>query len=132
MNNGNMSIGNLQLINSLLIDNGQSDIDKLQEELSFIDNLEFELNREDNRIIISKNDYEYEDAEGEWHWGEFEEYSGSFEHNRDELKRAWEDFKDAKSAIKEIGYFSADDENKVPDTDDANWSLSVKINRYAP
>ena len=120
------------LIKSLLMDDSQSKLNKLQEELSFIDNLEFELNREDNRIIISKNDYEYEDAEGEWHWGEFEEYSGSFEHNREVLKQAWSDFKETIAVLRKLKAFDVDDENKVPDTDDANWSLSVKINRYAP
>ncbi len=127
-----MDMGISKLINSLLADDGQAELEKLREELSFLDNLDFELDRENNRIIISRSDYEYEDAEGDWHWGEFEEYSESFEHNRDELKQAWEDFKAAKSAIKEIGFFSVDDENKIPDTDDANWSLAVKINRYAP
>ena len=127
-----MDMVNLQMINSLLADDGQSKIDKIKMELSSIDYLDFETDRENNRIHISKNDYEYEAAEGEWHWGEFQEYSESFENNREELKQAWSDFKEAKSALRDIGYFTVDDENNVPNTEDASWSLSVKINRYAP
>ncbi len=127
-----MDMGISKLINSLLADDGQAELEKLREELSFLDNLEFELNRQNNRIVISKSDYEYEDAEGDWHWGEFEDYSGSFENNREELKNAWRDFKETKEALRGIGHFTVEAENEVPDTDDANWSLAVKINRYAP